>query len=89
MLFNDIKLKYKLAIVYILVVIIPFFLFFTVLDARVKNLLMTNLEFSASNAFEQTFTLLSYKMYNIEKAVTAIATNDTIIRNIISKDPSE
>lgn len=88
MLFNDIKLKYKLAIVYILVVIIPFFLFFTVLDARVKNLLMTNLEFSASNAFEQTFTLLSYKMYNIEKAVTAIATNDTI-RNIISKDPSE
>lgn len=87
-IFNDVKLKYKLAIVYILVVIIPFFLFFTILDARVKNLLMTNLEFSASNGFEQTFTLLSYKMHNIEKAVTTIATNDTI-REIISKDPTD
>lgn len=86
--FNDIKLKYKLAIVYILVVIIPFFGFFSIIDNRVKNLLKDNLRFSASNSYEQTFTFLSYKMHNIQKAINTIASNDTI-RTIISKDINE
>ena len=84
-IFNNIRLKYKLAIVYILVVIIPFFGFFSIIDNRVKNLLKNNLSFSASNSYEQTFTLFSYKMYNVQKAINTIVSNDTI-RTIVSKN---
>lgn len=83
-LFNNIKLKYKLAIVYVVVVIFPFCVFFSVIDTHVKNVLRENLSFSASNSYEQALTFLSYKLYNIRKAANVIACNETI-RTILSK----
>lgn len=82
--FNNIKLKYKLAIVYVFVVIVPFCVFFSIIDTHVKNLLRENLNFSASNSYEQALTFLSYKLYNIKKAANVIASNETI-RTILSK----
>jgi two-component system sensor histidine kinase YesM len=70
-----------------MLIIIPLMLLSGIVSNKVSKILEKNITFSTSQAIDQTYSFLSYKLYRISN-ISDIIRVDNNISNILAKDPS-
>lgn len=84
--FSDLKLMHKFLLSYFLLILIPLFLLSTFTYSRVSSILESYITFSTKQAFDQTYSFLSYKLYRFSDISDIIRVDDSL-SDMLSTDP--
>lgn len=82
---TNLKLAHKLLLSYIILILIPLTLLSWTFYKNFSKFATDNITYSTKQSFEQAYSFLSYKLYNIKETSNMIIRNDNII-NIIKND---
>ncbi|WP_163215709.1 sensor histidine kinase [Clostridium thermarum] len=77
---------HKFLLSYFALIIIPLYLLSALTYSKVSSILENYIRFSTKQAFDQTNSFLSYKMYRFQEVSDILRIDDNII-HILSKDP--
>jgi len=86
--FFNLKLKQKLLLSYVLLILVPFVIFYQLFNSKISDIIMANTNYSAERSFEQTFDFLSNKLNHIIRVADVIY-NEKTIPEILSKEASD
>lgn len=78
----NLKMRYKLLVIYSILIIFPLGIFYFVLFPKISRILEDHAKFSSAHSFEQADSFLSYKIKKIKESSDFVVFNATV-RNIL------
>ena len=85
--YNDLSMRYKLCIQYLLLILVPFMTFILINNYISKKDLETQAFYSSRQSFEQGRSFLEYKIDTVNTYMTVLSINDKL-QDILQKDPA-
>lgn len=84
--FPKLKLMHKFLLSYFMLIIIPLLLLSSLTYSKVSSILENYITFSTKQAFDQTYSFLSYKLYRFADVSEIIRVDENIV-DILNKSP--